>query len=64
MRRSPVALLIVRATVEPGSSAPLRATVRLTADTTSGFTKQLLLSDPTDVTDVVRAWLEQVLADR
>ncbi len=63
MRPAPVALLVVRAWVEPGSGAPLRATVRLTTDTSAGFTGHLTLSDPSAVTDAVRAWLEDVLRD-
>lgn len=61
MRRAPVALLVVRAWRESGSTDPLRATIRLTTDTANGFTYELSVSDAATVTNVVRAWLEEVL---
>ena len=61
MRRAPVALLVVRAWLESGSTEPLRATIRLTTDTVAGFTREVSVSDPAAVTEVIQAWLEEVL---
>jgi hypothetical protein len=61
MPRPPVGMLVVRAWVEAGSTEPLRATIRLTADTRLGFTRELSLSDASAVTEVVRQWLDEVL---
>jgi hypothetical protein len=57
-----VGLLIIRTWPEPGSDRPLRADVRLTADTTRGFELELTLSDFEEVQSVVRAWLAEILA--
>ncbi len=62
MARPPIGLLVVRAWMEAGSPDPLRATIRLTTDTAGGFTSELHLSDADAVTDVVRAWLQDILA--
>lgn len=64
MARPPVGMLVVRAWVEPGSTAPLRATIRLTTDTSIGFTSELSLSDADAVTDVVRGWLKEIVEGR
>lgn len=61
MTRPPVGVLVVRAWVEPGSTAPLRATIRRTTDTAAGFTDELSVSDAAAVTDAVRAWLDEIL---
>jgi len=63
MRRVPVGLLVVRAWVEPGSADPLRATIRLTTDTAAGFTKEVSVSEVPAVTEVVLAWLEEIVGD-
>ena len=55
------ALLVVRAHVERRSSKPLRATVRLTPDTTQGFTDAMTLTDVDSVAEVVRQWLTAVI---
>jgi hypothetical protein len=57
-------LLIIRAWVEEGSSEPLRAQVRLTADVSIGFERTLTLARPEAVCDTVRAWLADVLNER
>ncbi|MDQ1391103.1 MAG: hypothetical protein QOF30_80 [Acidimicrobiaceae bacterium] len=54
------ALLIVRAWVEPGSSEPLRAHVRLTTDVAAGIERTVTLCRPDDVCALVRDWLAEV----
>ena len=44
MTRIRIGLLIIRAWVEPGSSSPLRAQIRLTTDVTDGFESSLIVS--------------------
>ena len=57
------ALLLIRAWVEQGSSSPLRADVRQTADVSAGFERSSTLTDAEGVTDIVRAWLDTIMAD-
>jgi hypothetical protein len=47
---------------EEGSGRPLRAVVRLTADSGRGFERELMFSEPAPVEALVRAWLDDVLA--
>jgi hypothetical protein len=54
-------LLIIRAHVETGSSAPLRAEIRLTSDVSAGFERSLMLVDRDVVAEVVQRWLDDVL---
>jgi hypothetical protein len=54
-------LLIIRAYVEAGSSAPLRAEIRLTSDVSAGIERSLTLADRDVVTEVVRSWIDEVL---
>lgn len=61
MASSSTGLLIIRAYVEPGSSAPLRVEIRLTSDVSTGFERSLNLVDKDAVAEVVRVWLENVL---
>jgi hypothetical protein len=53
-------LLIIRAWVERGSTHPLRAQVRLTADVTAGFDGVITLCRPEDVSLAVDKWLADV----
>ena len=53
-------LFIIRAWYEEGSPEPLRATIRLTADVSTGLQKELTLSDPAAVCDEVMGWLKSV----
>jgi hypothetical protein len=62
MRFAPVGLLVIRAWVQEGSEWPLRAEIRLTADTARGLERELVLSEPAAVEALVRAWLAEVLA--
>ena len=61
MNASRTGLLIIRAWVEPGSSKPLRAQVRLTTDVATGFTGEMTIADVTGVSAAVELWLEDVL---
>ena len=54
-------LLIIRASVESGSSAPLRARIRLTSDVSVGFQHTLTLDDKDVVAGVVQSWLDDIL---
>jgi hypothetical protein len=54
-------LLIIRAWIEPGSSKPLRAHIRLTTDVATGFASETTLADVHAVSVAVEAWLQDVL---
>jgi hypothetical protein len=55
-------LLIVRAWMEEGSSAPLRAHVSTTADVSTGIERSSVHTEALDVDSEVRAWLGEILA--
>jgi len=61
MGHEPVGLLVIRARVEEGSDSPLRVTIRLTLDTTTGFTEELTSTDADEVATIVRNWLRHVV---
>jgi hypothetical protein len=61
--RDPVALLVLRAWIELGSSLPLRAYIRETADVSRGFERSSTVTDVDAAVDAVRAWLEGMLAE-
>lgn len=54
-------LLIIRAWVEPGSAAPLRAQIRLTDDVDTGLEQALTLTSPEEAGALVDAWLQGIL---
>jgi hypothetical protein len=54
-------LLIIRAWLEPGSSKPLRAHLRVTTDVGDGFESEQTLADVSAVSAVVEAWLNDVM---
>jgi hypothetical protein len=56
-------LLIIRTWDEPGSSSPLWAQIRLTADASQGFERSLTAAEEEAVVEVVRVWLSETLAD-
>jgi hypothetical protein len=56
-------LMIIRAWVEPGSSKPLRARIRLTRDVGAGFQGEVTLADLPSVSATVEMWLRDVLLD-
>jgi hypothetical protein len=55
-------LCIIRAWVEPGSSSPLRAQIRLTTDVALGFQLSLTVAEQDTVVEAVQAWLAELLA--
>jgi hypothetical protein len=56
-------LCIIRAWVEPGSSSPLRAQIRLTTDVSEGFEQSLTVAEKDAVVEAVQAWLSEFLVD-
>jgi hypothetical protein len=48
--------------VEPGSSSPLRAQIRLTTDVSVGIERSLTVAREEAVVEVVQAWLSEMLA--
>jgi hypothetical protein len=60
--RTRTGLLIIRAWVEPGSSSPLRAHIRLTTDVAHGFERSLTLAQDVVVVEAVQAWLSEIVA--
>jgi hypothetical protein len=57
-------LLIIRAWVEPGSSEPLRAQLRLTNDVSAGIERTLTLSRADKVCAAVGEWLADIMSCR
>ncbi len=56
-------LLIIRAWVEQGSSEPLRAQIRVSADVSVGFDRTLTLLRSQDVCAAVQMWLDGILRE-
>lgn len=54
-------LMIIRTWVEPGSSKPLRARIRLTRDIGASFENDITLTDIPAITAAVELWLEDFL---
>jgi hypothetical protein len=54
-------LLVIRAYLEPKSSSPLRAEIRLTGDVSAGMGRTINLVDADAVVQVVRDWLTEIL---
>jgi hypothetical protein len=61
MSTSGTGLLVIRAYLEPESSSPLRAEIRLTSDVSAGIERTLNLVNADVVTQVVRTWLKEIL---
>ena len=57
----PTGLLIIRAWVEPGSSEPLRAHIRVSTDVSAGIERTVTLARPADVCDLVQQWLNDIV---
>ncbi|MDQ1356759.1 MAG: hypothetical protein QOG44_1132 [Acidimicrobiaceae bacterium] len=57
----PTGLLIIRAWIEPGSSEPLRASIRISTDISAGVERTVRLARPAEVCDVVQEWLDDVM---
>lgn len=62
MTAPPTGLFIVRAWVEQGSKKTLRAHVRLTTNVSTGFEREVTLTNVEDVCTTVDLWLRDVLA--
>jgi hypothetical protein len=60
--RTRTGLLIIRAWVEPGSSSPLRAQLRITTDVSVGFDSSLTVTQVEVVIEAVQGWLSDMLA--
>jgi hypothetical protein len=58
-----IGLFLIRAWIEPGSSSPLRAQIRRTADVSQGFEQRLTVAEEEAVVAAVQAWMSQMLAD-
>jgi len=56
-------LLIIRAWTEPGSSAPLRAEVRLSTDISTGIERTVTLTRAEAVCATVQEWLADFLRE-
>jgi hypothetical protein len=54
-------LLLIRAWVERGSSAPLRAKIRVTKDLSNGIEKTTTVTSPEAGGRIVEDWLQEVL---
>jgi hypothetical protein len=55
-------LLIIRAWVEDGSSAPLRAQLSTSSDVSIGIEHESTCTDAADVGVEVQTWLKEILA--
>jgi len=53
-------LLIIRAWIEPASSSPLRARIRLTTDVATGLEGELTFADVQSICTAVESWLQDV----
>jgi hypothetical protein len=53
-------LMIIRAWLEPGSTVPLRAKVRIVADAATGVERTFTLSRADEVCSTVERWLADV----
>jgi hypothetical protein len=54
-------LLIIRAWVEPGSTDPLRAQIRVTNDISTGIERTVALAQSGTVIDLVDEWLQAIV---
>jgi hypothetical protein len=51
-------LLIIRAWLEPGSTEPLRAHIRITSDISTGIERTVALTESDTVMELVDEWLQ------
>jgi hypothetical protein len=56
-------MLIIRAWIEEGSSAPLRAHIRIVDDVSTGSERTLTLTEPEAVARTVQEWLDDILSE-
>jgi hypothetical protein len=54
-------LLIIRAWLEPGSSEPLRAHIRITSDISTGIERTVALAESDTVMELVDDWLNGIV---
>lgn len=57
-------LLVIRAWVEPGSSEPLRARVRMCTDVSTGVERTVMLARADMVGATVQEWLADILGEQ
>ncbi len=57
-------LLIIRAWIEPGSSEPLRAHIRVSTDVSAGIERTVTLTRSADVCALVQVWLDDMVRTR
>lgn len=63
MARDRVGLLIIRTWMEPGSTEPFIALVRVSTDVSAGFQNTVMQARTEDVLATVQKWLSDVLSD-
>jgi hypothetical protein len=56
-------LLIIRAWLEPGSTEPLRAHIRVTNDISAGIERTVALAESDTVMQLVDEWLHGIVDD-
>jgi hypothetical protein len=56
-------LLIIRAWLEPGSTDPLRAHIRVTNDISVGIEQTVALAESDTVMELVDEWLQSIVED-
>ena len=64
VRRMPshrTGLLIIRAWLEPGSTEPLRAQIRVTSDISTGIERTVALAESDTVMELVDEWLQGIV---
>ena len=54
-------LLIIRAWLEPGSTDPLRAQIRVTTDISTGIERTVALAESDTVMKLVDEWLQGII---
>ena len=54
-------LLIIRAWLEPGSTEPLRAHIRVTSDISAGIEQSVALAESDTVIELVDEWLQGIV---
>jgi hypothetical protein len=54
-------LLIIRAWLEPGSTEPLRAHIRVTSDISTGIERTVALAESDTVMELVDEWLQAMV---
>ncbi len=61
MAGDPTGLLIIRSWIEPGSSEPLRAHIRVSTDLSAGIERTVTLARTADVCAMVQEWLDDMV---